>query len=261
MPPAGLVPAAALPTSPSASASPQVYELRGANSAIAAFETVLGGRELLTAELITSPDLTPAIQRVLTLIYDPRFDREPLGHLCAKAGVSPGEFFASFRDATLAKANVQAMRQIAEALPKLTADLLVQSVGHDERCEDCQGEKTIRVTVADKQGRKRQVDQPCSACRGKGTVWVKGNLEVQKIALELAGLLRKGGGGVSITNQQLNVQKSAAVDAGGADGLAQLQQAVSGILFGRDLPRSSPAPLDAEVVAEDAAPSAEATSL
>lgn len=242
-PATGLLPAALRPATaldPAETRAPHVYEHETAAPAIQAFEKLLGGRAGLAADLLLSPDLTPTIRRVLELIYDPRFDREPLGRLCAKAGLTPGEFFAAFRDAAIAKAHVQALQKLADALPQLTVDLLTQAVHHEETCHRCEGETTITVTMKAKRRGQPPIDtiKTCPTCRGTGLVRVKADLETQKIALELIGLLKKSGG-ITLTQQQLTMSAKPSLDASESPlgGLAQLQQAVSGILFSRDLPR------------------------
>lgn len=210
--------------------------------AVKTFEAVLGGRSALAEELLTSPELTPRIQRVLTLILDPRFDKYPLAYLCEKAGVLPGDLFASFRDATLAKANLLALRVAADKLPGMLAEMMRDAVDREIVCPECQG---LRVTTPEPtDAQKNPTPERCRSCFGHGVTILKADRAVQKIALELTGLLRKNGGiTVQQTNQTLQVNDPPVTT--GAGGLAQLQQAVSGILFGGPLrPAAPPAVID-----------------
>jgi len=252
------------PTAPNTVAKKKTaYEATEAEVSLAAFEKVLGGRNKLIAALITSPDLTPTIQKVLELVYDPRFGRYPLGRLCASAGILPGEFFAAVRDALQATSNMLVLDHVSTALPNLTLEMLKQAVDHDEICDLCSGTTTITVPAPRRKGQApgEPTIESCPTCHGKGVIKVRANLEVQKLALELAGLLKKGGG-LSITQQQAIVQPTKPAGNGSeaysSDSLVKLQQATHGILFSRDLPRPTTVPvvesLDAEIVPPDTEP-------
>ncbi len=196
--------------------------------AIATFEKVLGGRASLTADLLLSPDLTPPIRKVLTLILDPRFDTYPLAGLCHSAGLTPGDVFAAFRDATLAKANIRALRAVAERLVTITEHLLEDATDRQVICDDCTG-STQQLYPA--KGKQPEQVGPCLRCNGTGTILLRADFEKQKIALELGGLLKKAPNvQVHSRNQTLNLTQH---NQGGGGGIAQLQQAVSGMLFGR----------------------------
>jgi hypothetical protein len=219
--------------------APSLYDEPKIATALDAFEQLLGGRDHLCAELLTSPEITPLIEKVLTLVYDPRFDKRSLGRLCHEAGIRPGEFFAAFRDATIAKANVQVMQQLAQKLPQLADNLLADAVTHTEPCPRCRGTKEA-LTYPRRTARNRNPDPvvaPCPDCGATGTITVKGDFERQKTVFELVGMLKKGGG-ISINQQQLTMHKGGGEPVGEVQGgLAQLHQALSGL-------RPSPPPSD-----------------
>jgi hypothetical protein len=193
--------------------------------AIETFEKIIGGRGDLAGELLTSPDLTPPIRKILTLILDPRFDTYPLAKLCDQAGILPGDVFRAFRDATIAKANIQALRRVAERLVTITESLLDDASDRMVICDECSGSK--QQLIKPKKGDPTIID--CTRCNGTGTVMLRADFEKQKLALELGGLLKKG------PAVQLNQQTNHTLNLStGAGGIAQLQQAVSGMLFGRN---------------------------
>lgn len=208
--------------------------------AVAMFEEVLGGRPGLVAELLTSPDITPRIKSVLNLTLDPRYDHHSLAYLCAKAGVAPGEVFAAFKDAAIAKAHVHAVKLVAEQIPQIMAEMLQQATTHDATCGTCGGLKVTFPEPTKQNAHPTPVT--CVSCDGKGTISMPGLRDVQKLALELIGLTGKNGGIQMIqqNNTQVNVSEGSGSIAGG---LAQLQQAVSGILFGGG-GRSGPSVID-----------------
>lgn len=275
----GVIPAAALQLQPDLEPSPlsdadlaRLFEKDLASQAITKIEDALGGRGRLTEDLITSPELTPSIRYVLTLVFDPRYDHLPLGKLCQMAGITPGEFFRAFRDAKLAKASVKAMSAIADGLVPIAQELVRDAVSHQETCPLCAGTKTI--LVRDRQHRlkkkaklngedgdaapgEKNVRIPCTQCLGVGQIHVRGGLEEKKLALELAGLLRKGPGIVVQQNTQHNQQNNLSI-AGedGAGGLGALQQAVSLIM---QSPRPQP-PQQSAQSAQSAQSSASSSS-
>lgn len=220
---------------------------------IVAYEAALGGRKALIEQL-SSGDHSEEVQQVLTIIADPRFDRWTLAKICAHAGISPGQLFQAFRHAAIARAQVFAMVAVADAVPRITADLLAEAIAHTAICTACNGEGTkINEPTA-----KVPEPQPykCSACQGLGKIHVPADLERQKLALEMANILKKAGG-IAIQNNM--VAPAAPTTRGGS--LEQLQQAIGEIMYGargrEDLPTPEldptpdtdiPPPLEGEVV-------------
>lgn len=245
--PARLAPAAGLTIEGSSpqhgSERQQLFERPVAASAIAVFEKLLGGKTELLQGLLSSPEITPNIRKVLSAMLDPRKADRSLSALCADANVLPGEVFGAFRDATIAKATVQSLVEISQRLPKITVDYLTNAVDHAIVCPSCSGSRKeiLRGNGGTKKSRKKaelEVAVPvpdklidCTRCNGEGTVVKAAEVGHQETVFEIMGLLKKGSG-ISIT--QTNQTIAPAQDLGGGlGGLEQLQQAVSGILFGR----------------------------
>lgn len=203
-------------------------------------ERDLGGRELIIAELLTAPALAPAVRSLLEFLYDPRFDQQPLGVLCDRAGLSPGQVFDAFRDATMSKAHLHAIRLVAAKIPVIIADLLTASVDHEEVCPICDGAKIMlapkskKALAADPDADPYE-DRPCRRCRQTGQIKVKGDPDQQKIALELIGLLKKPTG-IQITNTNQTVNQSASITASEAGAsLFDLQKAVAAVVHRRSI--------------------------
>lgn len=201
------------------------------DQAIQSFADVIGGRDTLQAELAIAPDLSPELQTVRLLLADPRHDRASLGDICRKSGVAPCDLFKAFRDAAIAKANLEALTAVARRLPEITADVLSQAVAREETCPRCHGTGTIS---------KGKDPVPCAPCRQSGTIHVPGSLEHQRLALELTGLLHKSGFSFA---QQIVVPQPAGNGSFGS--LEQLQQAVAGVLSGHI---SVPESIDADLL-------------
>jgi hypothetical protein len=226
--------------------STHFYAQPEVTQALTHFMGGLGGREALLTELLISPEIPPALLMLLQFSFDPRFSDKPFGWLCAKARISPGEVFLAFRDVLAAKATIQAMHQTTKELVVLLKELVQSAITHEETCEECQG----LTQVWRKPDKKASyVKVPCPTCNAKGTVVVKPDREAQKMVLDLVGLTKRQAGtmvnvGVGVNTSAQVVQQSfgdspASISAG----LPQVQQALSSILFSRDVVRPQP-PID-----------------
>lgn len=259
----GLLPAAALDRgdltpAPAVEIDPAATVFGHARAAktINTMEEAVGGRDALVGDLLTAPDLSPRMLNLIQLAFDPRFASYDLGWLCAKADITPGEVFLCFRDAAAAKAQLLTLQKVADKIPEIVASLLTQAIDHEDACFICAGTGTVTEVRKAKKGQPPPEPEqiPCKACRGLGLVKVKGDLDVQKIALEVVGVLKKSTAPTvnvnqSSTSNTLNVGRGSP-DAVALGGLAQLQQAVSGILFGRDAIRRPAPPPDPVIDAE-----------
>lgn len=130
---------------------------------------------------------------VLGALSDPESDSEPLAYILNRVGVGVGQLLMLYRDAVVLRAQVEALGKLAEVLPAAMADLMSYTVvGPNEKCQKCSG-TGMRQT---KKGEK-----PCHYC-DEGHVQRGSDLDRQKVAFEIAGLLKKGGGAqVQIVNQ------------------------------------------------------------
>lgn len=200
-------------------------------TAIAAFETAIGGRRALI-EALACADSDPAVVAVLQHLGDPRYDHTPLATVCADFGISPGMLFKAFEVAAIARAHVLALLEAANRIPAVTKEIFDTALTHDQTCAVCAGTTTIVAEPT------KAVPNPeparCSHCHGKGTIRIDGSLEHQKLALEMTGLTKKAGTAIAV-NTQIN-QPSTTFAPGS---LESLQQAIGEVLF---RPRLAPIP-------------------
>lgn len=242
-----LVPAAAL-----AGAAPAEWlERASANRAVETFVKLTGGRDALveTLELAGS---SPDVQKVLELLADPRYERMSLARICSLAGLTVADFFAAFRTARLQRAQIEAIELVARGLAPVVADVMRRAAPYELTCPACHGTGTV--------AKGDEPSVPCETCHGIGSSTQEPDLDRQKLALELADLLKKGGG---LTISQTNQTVAYGVGGGGAGlgTLERVQQAVSGLRAGAPLvfdvdPMPDGAPLSGSdaVVAGDIPP-------
>lgn len=200
-------------------------ELVAANSAkstIALFEKALGGRESVIESLAI--DSTPAIQRFLRVLLDPEFDSFSLGELAEQAQIGLTDLLRAYRNATLIKAHILATKAIADRLPALAADVMERAMPQEAMCPVCRG------TGTPPGGSRKKGDAPeaCKTCDSTGKVTRPPTVARQRLALEIAELLRKDR---PAFHQQINVVNPTAPVAPGS--LEQLQSAVTSILYQR----------------------------
>lgn len=261
-----LVPAGARSSASTTSRSSAYVSLPAVTSALDAFESALGGRSLLIESLATSPDLTPELRLVLALLADPR-DRgqttpPSLGKICAQAGITPGELFAVYKHATVAKAALLAIHEASAKIVEMTQDAISHCVEQVSTCSACDG--MGMVTPEPTKKKPNPNPEKCFTCAGSGKIKVPSSLEHQKFVFDLLGLVKKSG--LSINQQVLVPQVGGGGSGSGGFGggsLEQLQQAVGDLLYGRSAAavpsRPSPAPIDAETIppteaSEDSSP-------
>src|SRR3990172_5206771 len=222
-----MTPKKGLPRGPAAARaglSPAAQEtLSLSTAAIKVFEQALGGRQRL-ADILATGASDPAVERVLNYLLDVTYDDMPLPRLCALAGVTVADLFKAFQRAALVRGQIRAANQLEQHVDAVMADLLHRATPYEETRTICQGTGTM---VLPPPRRPPPAPVPCRACHGRGRVLVTPDLERQKLVLEMAQLLPKGGGGASAT---VNVVNAGPAVAGT---LEQLQQGVSDALYGR----------------------------
>lgn len=188
-----------------------------------AFESICGGRQALVAKLA----LVAAGKDedyVVGLLADPRYEHEPLAGVCRAGKITLQRLMGLYRDAALVSAQVGAIDRVAQGLPAVAADVMTRSIEHRVTCPVCQGLATI--TPNPTKDDPNPEPRPCRACAGHGSTIEQPAHETQKTALELGGLLKKGGG---LTIQQNNQQ--IALSAGSA-GFGDLVEKLDEVLFG-----------------------------
>jgi len=198
-------------------------------AALHEIERELGGRESMIAALSLMP-LTESQAYAFGLLADPLNKKLSLAEIAARGNLTPRDLLQLFQDAQLFKAKLRAAKAVGERLGDVVEDVLRRAAPYEEPCDGCLGTGAITPdpTAAD----PNPAPGPCPACRGVGRVRFDPELDRQKVALEVGGLLGKGGGGLGI---QVNVMaggngaRGAVTGAGAFDALIR---ATDEILFG-----------------------------
>ncbi|KKK63986.1 hypothetical protein LCGC14_2988780, partial [marine sediment metagenome] len=170
---------------------------RGKRSTLAvkafdSIEAAIGGRDAVIGALAAG-DLTEDQSYLFGLIADPCNDTRSLASICAKANHTLGSLLQLFKDAKLARAQIEAIAKVTDELPTVAADTMTLAKIRAEPCRPCKG----KGQVATDDG---VLEAECDACDGKGSHTYTPSIERQKLALELGGLYRGGSGGVQIAN-------------------------------------------------------------
>lgn len=187
------------------------------SSALSQIEKAIGGRVAVGVALQHLPG--GKAELLVNLLADPANDARGLALILESAGLSVGQFIQLFKDARLAKAQVEAICKVAEKLPAVTEDVMTRAAPQKVPCQRCEG------TGKGKKGGPIK----CFACAGTGKVEVEPDLERQKVALELGGLLKKA---PAVIN---NVQQNAAFFT--SDHLATWQTAMDKVIYGERKPK------------------------
>jgi hypothetical protein len=232
---------------PAAARTPTVLsdtELDLAGQAIETFLTAVGGRTKLLQTLAVA-DSDTCSDKVVNCLLDPAYASWSLRRLCAYAGLTVADLFASYKKALFVQAHIDAAQRITQELPAIVADVMRRALPLPEPCPRCYGAPTTPGT------------SDCPACRGVGTVLVAPDLDRQKLALELGRLIERKAG-VMVQQNQINANQALSTGPGS---LEQLQQAVGDLLYSprrqrasapmrlvdaelRDDPREPPHPVD-----------------
>jgi hypothetical protein len=184
------------------------------SEAIELFAQALGGREKL-ADALAVAGSGSEVERMTTLLLDPRYAQWGLARLCRTVGLTVADLFAAYRKAAVARSHIESTHLIAGKLPAVVDDVMTRAVPQRQVCPKCLG------TSAAGQG-------PCLTCQSTGVVQSEPELDRQKLALELGHLLEKKGG--LIVQQNNLAQTTLGATAPGS--LETLQQAVGDLLFG-----------------------------
>lgn len=219
--------------------------------ACASLEEGLGGRGKLLGVLSHGLGGGADLERLLGMIADPRNDEKNLATICMMAGVTFPQLLVLFRDAGVVKAQLAAMERVWEGLPEVAGDVMARSVAYYETCGVCDGEKVItttftpRKTKAEPNPEPKTIVERCSSCRGSGQVVVKPDLERQKIALELGGMLKRGPAEVRV---QVNQNGAGGQQLFGAEALRSFRASSDEVLYPRARRRQADPSAEEEVV-------------
>lgn len=91
--------------------------------AIEAFAKAVGGRAEL-ADTLAVAGRGSEIERITTLLLDPRYAAWSLGRLCTLVGLTVADLFASYRKAMILRAGIEASHIIARKLPPIVTDVM-----------------------------------------------------------------------------------------------------------------------------------------
>lgn len=218
-------------------------------------ETDLGGRGALVGLLTLAP-LSPDLRYILGLLGDPRNSGKPLATICAQGNVLPGELIRHLGSAALLRGKVLAQQAIGNGIAAVTQDLMLKAAPYDAPCYGCRGLGKVTTDPTPKVPNPGPED--CLVCLGTGELRYQPDLERQKLAIEMAHLLPKGGG-LQILNQQIG-GAAGGVSGSGGGALEQMQQLTDQLLYGDGgglppRPAEVPAdPVEGEVVDGDGTP-------
>lgn len=185
-----------------------------ASQAIDTFCREVGGRAVLT-EVLAIADSAPEVERIVSLLLDPKFERYTLRRLCKLAGLTVADLFRAYKKALVVRAHLQATRTIVAKLPAVVEDVMARAIPTAVVCPACGNDPKKRKS--------------CTVCQQTGATLSEPDLDRQKLALELGHLTEKRGGLFIQQNQQVVSAHSLSAPGGGA--LEQLQQAVGELLF------------------------------
>lgn len=212
-------------------------------------EADLGGRQQVVGMLALAP-LTPDLRQVLLLLGDPDKASCSLAEICALKNVLPGDLIRHLTSAALLRGKVQAAQHIGQGIGKVAQDIMERAAPREDTCSYCQGCGTI-IPPQTSANMNPEPEQ-CTVCRGSGRLRYPADPEAQKLAVEMAQLLPKGGG---LNIMQVNAPGGGG-DKGGGGALDAVLRMSDQVLYGTGLPEGT---VDGEVVhGEDAAEDADA---
>jgi len=214
------------------------------SAAIDTFTKAVGGRDALIDVLSVASD-APDVDKIVTLLCDPRYDGYSLRRLCEITGLTIADLFSALKKAAISRAHILAITtQIAPNLVGVVKDVMIRAQPYEVPCGECGGIGTITADPTKETPNPSPL--PCTTCRGGGVMLALPDLDRQKVALELGQLVTKGGPLLAL---QQNFPAGAAASSGAPGSLEQVQQAVSELLF-KATPRSTP-PIEGIVEADD----------
>lgn len=179
---------------------------KAVRTALSNLEESAGGREPLTYTLSHAEDIDSSEHRVLQMLADPMFVNHGLANICEKAGLTLGRFLKLFQKGRAAQAYIETMNKVYEPLPGVAEDVMRRSVTHHVVCTDCNG---FKFHIIEGRNGEPKSTKECVTCHGQGTLLRDPDLERQKLALEMGGLLKRGTGiQINNTQQQLNASVS-----------------------------------------------------
>lgn len=195
--------------------------------ALRQIEVDLGGRAHIVGLLTLAP-LNSDLRYILGLLGDPKNQTKSLAAICALGSILPGELIKHLSAAALLRGKVLASQAIGDGIQAVAQDVMRRAAPFEETCYACRGTGSV-VPEPTKEVPNPEAG-PCEACGGGGVLRYQPELERQKLAIEMAQLLPKGGG-LHILNA--NVQGASGGAGGSGTPLERLQQLTDQILYGK----------------------------
>lgn len=213
------------------------------DKALRVLEEKMGGRDKVASSLALIPNLSVEEMTVFHLMTDPANKKKSLAYLCGAAGTTIGRVLELFGKGDWAAAYVESIRRVNALLPDVAEDVMIRALPKHRSCRACGA--TGHLAPLKEGGEPRT----CLECEGLGRVEIEPDIERQKVALQVGGLL-KTGGGINIDNSQKTVNAPMTVIKSSPD----FRAATDAILYPGRLKAiaAPPIPVEAEVVKEEA---------
>jgi hypothetical protein len=192
-------------------------ELSLSGDAIETFTKAVGGRAKLL-ETLAIADADNGSDKVVNCLLDDRYAAWSLRRICAYAGITVADLFASYKRALFAQAHIEAAHQITRKLAPIVEDVMARALPVAITCPRCGGRPPDLPELP-----------PCLTCQGTGQVLSEPDLDRQKLALELGRLTAQRGG--IMVQQNAIAAGAAALQSTTPGNLEQLQQVVGDLLF------------------------------
>lgn len=183
------------------------------NKALASLEAALGGRDAILSTLVQA-ELTPEEEILVNRLADRDWDDKSLARVAGSCSFTVGQVLSLLTKAAGAKAYALALGRVYAHLPAVAEDIAKRSIPHQERCEACRALGIVKRIDTDEdgnikkddKGKKVWVEDQCWPCQGTGYITIYPDLERQKLALQIGGLLK--GDKAPVVNLDMRTQSA-----------------------------------------------------
>ena len=110
-----------------------------------------------SSKCVSITDSDASTDKVVNCLLDDEFSSWSLRRICAYAGITVADLFASYKKALFAQAHIEAAHLITSKLPPIVADVMQRALPQPIECPRCHGTPTTPGTT------------PCPICLGSGT--------------------------------------------------------------------------------------------
>lgn len=220
------------------------------------FEREMGGRSAaLKALALANLDakLRPEqIADVVGLLADPANADKSLLEIAQIGEVTIDDLLRVYRHALVMRAHLQCIRIVSERIPAVVTDVMKKAAPYQDACSSCQG--VGKVTPEPTRERPNPEPVDCRTCAGVGQLMYQPTHETQKLALQIAGLLKSGG--LTIIAHQNQVNNPIGPVLAADDVFLKVQQTADEVLYGQRPPAAPPALPELTIEEIDATPPA-----